>query len=145
MDSCALDRDGPPFAGPAPGGPGAGASGDPAGDAVQPAPDRVLLADRAGPAPQDHHRRLERLLGVRRVTQQVVAGSEQHVPVSGHQGLEGRGIPVGDEPLQQPRVGRPRVAPFPEQSLEIPPQVSQAGSGHGVAFLLDPSESPHHN
>jgi hypothetical protein len=135
---------GPPFADPAPGGKGAGALRDPASDAVQPAPDRVLFADRPGPPQQDHHRRLERLLGVCRVPQQIVAGSEQHFPMSGHQGLKSLCIAVVDEPLQQLRVGRPRETPFPEQSLKIPPQVLQAGSGHGVAILLNAAELPHH-
>jgi hypothetical protein len=83
--------------------------GDTAGDAVQPAPDGVPLADGRGLAGEDQERGLEHVLRVLVVPEDRQRGVENGPAVSLDQGSERRLVPVSGEPLQQVVVGEVAV------------------------------------
>ena len=80
-------------------------------DLVQPAPQGVSSPDRAALLDQDQEGRLEGVLGIVRVAQDPPADAQDHRPVPPHQRLEGPGVALGEETLEELRVGEPRDRP----------------------------------
>jgi hypothetical protein len=62
----------------------------PESDPVEPTADGIGIADRAGLAPQHEECRLERVLGIVRVAEDLSADPEHHRSMALHQGREGR-------------------------------------------------------
>ena len=93
----------------APSGSGSCIGGDPKGNPMQPAPDRLAAADRPGPPRQDEKRRLSGVLGVRFVAQDLPANPQDHRPVPVDERCEcrlGIVVPPLEEPLEQLPVGQ---------------------------------------
>ena len=91
---------GPPFVTPTAARRDARLDRDPVADPVQPARERAADPQRAGLAGQEQERRLEGILGVVRVAEHLAADRQDHPTVAADQGLEGRPIPQGLEPLE---------------------------------------------
>ena len=96
--------------------------GNPDRDPVEPAPDRLSLADRRPPARQDQEGRLERVVHVCGIIEDVATDAHDHRPVPGHQGFErplAALIPTRPEPLDQLPVGQTRAGPRAEEDLKM--------------------------
>ncbi len=114
--------DGPTVADPSTDRGNPGPRGDPDRDSVKPAPDRILLADRPGPARQDQERRLERVVHVGGIVQDATADAQDHRPVPLDQDLKrllAPLVPTHPEPFDQLSVGQPRAGPRAEEDLEM--------------------------
>jgi hypothetical protein len=106
-----------PFTLPAQRSLGARPERDALSDAMQPATDRLLLADRGSPADEDEERGLEGVLGVVGVAQHPPADTQDHRAVAAHEGLEGALIAAQRKNLQElpiggalvPQAGSPQV------------------------------------
>ncbi len=109
--------------GPAsPGEPCAGLAGGAQGDAVEPGPERIRVADRSGPSRQDEEDGLEGVLGMVVIAQELAADAEHHRPVAGHDGGEGGLVDrlAGRcDPLEQFAVGEPRGRTAREERPEL--------------------------
>ena len=131
----------------APGPPGL--QGDPEGDAVEPAAERLDALEPAGLAGQREEGRLERVVGRVGVVQDPPAGTPDHRPVPPDEGRErrlGPGITLAPgEPAKQLGVGplaRGAVAEEPDQILADPAD-SRVDHGRGPPLPWTyPSESP---
>ena len=81
----------------------------------------TLSADRPRPRGQDQERRLESVLRVVGVVQDLGADVEDHRPVPEHQALEGvrgRVIGAGEEPFEELGVGEAAVRPLGEEEAQ---------------------------
>ena len=94
-----------------------------------PAPDRAGLLD------QDEEGGLEGVLGVVGVAQDAPADGQDHRPVPRHQRLEGRRIALGEEAVEELRVGEPGDGPAAEQAVDLPQGGAQRLDGHGSVIL----------
>ena len=106
----------------APGHVGPGVHRHAPGDAVEPARDRLAASHRAGPARQDEERRLERILGVVRVAQDLAADAQHHRPMPLDQGRESGFGPVIAPvhiPFQELRVGQVPEHPHAVECLQV--------------------------
>jgi hypothetical protein len=118
----------PPLAGLAPGTVGSGVGGDPAGDPVQPRPDRDARPEGRGLAGEHQEGGLEGVLRVVGVAEQPPTDAEHHRPVAGDQLGERRGVGPPGEPVEQLGIGRlVRRVDRPAQ----PPQERPDGLAHG--------------
>ncbi len=103
-----------------------GPSGDPPGDAEEPAPDRLPMTDRSGLAHEDQEGGLEGVVGVVRVAQELPADAQDHGPMSFNQdregGLGGRRIVPRQEPLEElaigQRAGRTQIVEHGERTAQ---------------------------
>jgi hypothetical protein len=126
-----------------------GLEGDPDGDAVEPAAERLDALEPAGLAGQREEGRLEGVVGRVGVVQDPPAGAADHRPVAADEGREcrfGPGItPAPDEAAKQLGVGplaRGAVAEEPDQVLADPAD-SRVDHGRGPPLPWTyPSESP---
>ena len=99
-------------------------------DLVQPARQGVSSPDRAALLDQDQEGRLEGVLGIVRVAQDPPADAQDHRSVPPHQRLEGPGVPLGEETLEELRVGEPRDHPVGEQAVDLSQGGAQCLDGH---------------
>lgn len=101
----------PPLPVPPPGPVRPGVGGDPAGDPVEPRPERVTPAQRAGLPGQDEEGGLERVLGVVGVRQRTPADPEHHRPVAGDQRGERGGVaPPANRSSSSASAGAPAAS-----------------------------------
>ena len=73
-----------------------------------------------------------------RVAEDAPADAQDHRPVPRHQRLEGRGVALVDEPLEELRVGEPGDRP----SANKPVDLSQGGAQRLDGHVSDTSSSP---
>jgi hypothetical protein len=78
------------------------------GDTVKPGSQGLMLANRVGLARQHQESRLESVLGIRVVVQNMTTDAQHQTAVSPHQGGKGCLIVVRDETAQQRSVSRGR-------------------------------------
>lgn len=102
------------------GGPRPCLEGGPIGDAVEPAPQRRRLADRAGLAGENEERGLEGVLGVGLVAEYTAADLQHHRPVPAQHGTESGLILVDMEPAEQLPI---RQLPHPRVLHELADEV----------------------
>ena len=110
---------------------------NPCRDAVQPACDRIELANR--PALFDQHQEsgLERVVRIVRIAQNVAADAMDHWPVPGDQNLErrlGRAFARTGEALDQVPIGEPGHRPGVEQAVQVALQGCGRSTGHAPAL-----------
>ena len=99
----------------------------------------VGLADRAGLARQHQECRLEGVLGVVRVAEDLPADSQDHRSVTLHQGREGRligPVPCGHEPLDELPVREVADDTEPEEGVELVRKVSARRAARHRCGLL---------
>ncbi len=112
-----------PFAQPPPGRIEPRPCGDPRGDPIQPARDRIGPPDRTRLPRQHQEHGLRGILGVVTIAQDSPADVEHHGPVPLNQhgecrlGLLDRAVP---KPVQQGTIGQPRRRPGTEQDGNVP-------------------------
>ena len=110
-------------------------TGDPVGDAVQPAPQRVAHAHRAGLAHQHEEGGLEGVVGRVLVAEQVAADAQHHRPVPCHERLEARPVVApAEEAVEQLRVGQPGDRAGGEDRAQPALDIARPESNH----RLDP-------
>ncbi len=103
----------------------------PAGHAMEPAADRLAAPDRPGPARQGQEGRLEGVLGVDRVAEQVERRPQDHRPVPGDQGLEGVVVARRQESIDEPAVGQAGEGPLAEEPVDLTEGVPhRSAAGH---------------
>ena len=91
---------------------------DPPGDAVEPGPQHVALADRPGLLDQDQERRLEGIGDVVRIVQDAPADAQHHRPVPMEDRLERRLVAMGEESLQELGLAQARDGPRVEETFQ---------------------------
>ena len=99
-------------------------------DLVQPARQGVSSPDCAPLLDQDQEGRLEGILSIVGVAQDPPADAQDHRSVPPHQRFEGPGIPLGEETLEELRVGEPRDHPVGEQAVDLSQGRAQCLDGH---------------
>ncbi len=91
-------------------------------DSVQPAPDRLTVADRNRSPSQNQEDGLEGVVNIVRVVEHVAAHAHHHRPVPRHQGFKSqiaRLVTTGQETLEQLPIGHAGIGPNAEEHLHV--------------------------
>ena len=98
---------------------GPGADGDAVGNAVEPGPDAVAVADDRSAADQDEEGGLEGILDVVLVAEEPAADAQDHRSVPGHERSQGRLVAAGDEPLEERGLAQAGNGPAAEDPVQL--------------------------
>ena len=119
-----------PFATSVARGVGTGLNGDPVGDPMQPAPDRVAAADRSRLADQNQESCLEGIFGCSVVPDHGLAGTKHHRTVSFDQGRERGLITFVEKSLEELAIVQSRDRPLDEQAIDLTYRGTHGSTDH---------------
>ena len=123
----------------------AGPRRDPCGNPVQPACDRIELADRSSLLDQHQKRGLKRVFRVLEMAQDVAADPQHHGPMPRDQGLEGRfggGVWRTGHALDQVSIRKPCQAAGFKQGVEVSLEDARRSAGHESALSPNLDQFP---